>query len=93
MMIMFLRLLMCSTRKITSTFEAEYLWIYMQTKCFALSTDFWIKNQFHATYLGAGAPIADRFLGVSMSRAWASFAATGDPNNAIGEPGNSICLN
>ncbi|KAJ7876624.1 alpha/beta-hydrolase [Mycena leptocephala] len=46
-------------------------------------TDFWIKNQFHATYLGAGAPIADRFLGVSMSRAWASFAATGDPNNAI----------
>ncbi|KAF7352048.1 Carboxylic ester hydrolase [Mycena venus] len=45
-------------------------------------TDFWIKNQFHATYLGAGAPIADRFLGVSMSRAWASFAATGDPNNA-----------
>ncbi|KAJ6588951.1 Alpha/Beta hydrolase protein [Mycena capillaripes] len=45
-------------------------------------TDFWIKNQFHATYLGDGAPIEDRALAVSTSRAWASFAATGDPNNA-----------
>ncbi|KAF7341340.1 Carboxylic ester hydrolase [Mycena venus] len=45
-------------------------------------TDFWIKNHATATYLGPGAPIADRFLGVYMSRSWASFAATGDPNNA-----------
>ncbi|KAJ6537852.1 hypothetical protein B0H19DRAFT_1382528 [Mycena capillaripes] len=49
---------------------------------FPFSTDFWATNHFTATYLGPGAPIADRFLGVYMSRAWASFAATGDPNNA-----------
>ncbi|KAJ7927886.1 hypothetical protein B0H13DRAFT_2312063 [Mycena leptocephala] len=35
-----------------------------------------------ATYLGSSAPIADRFLGVYVSRAWASFIATGDPNKA-----------
>ncbi|KAJ7032363.1 alpha/beta-hydrolase [Mycena alexandri] len=45
-------------------------------------TDFWITNHFTATYLGPTAPIEDRFLGVYMSRAWASFIATGDPNNA-----------
>ncbi|KAJ6561170.1 alpha/beta-hydrolase [Mycena vulgaris] len=45
-------------------------------------TDFWAINHFSATYLGPGAPLADRFLGVYMSRAWASFAATGDPNYA-----------
>ncbi|KAJ7056156.1 alpha/beta-hydrolase [Mycena amicta] len=45
-------------------------------------TAFWITNHFAATYLGPGAPIADRFLGTYMSRAWASFIATGDPNNA-----------
>ncbi|KAJ7919570.1 Alpha/Beta hydrolase protein, partial [Mycena leptocephala] len=45
-------------------------------------TDFWVTNHFTATYLGPGAPIEDRFLGVYMSRAWTSFAATGDPNNA-----------
>ncbi|KAJ7253910.1 alpha/beta-hydrolase [Mycena rebaudengoi] len=45
-------------------------------------TDFWVTNHATATYLGPGAPIADRSLGVYMSRSWASFAATGDPNNA-----------
>ncbi|KAJ7815173.1 alpha/beta-hydrolase [Mycena olivaceomarginata] len=45
-------------------------------------TAFWITNHFTATYLGPTAPIADRFLGTYMSRAWASFIATGDPNNA-----------
>nr|GAT60463.1 predicted protein [Mycena chlorophos] len=45
-------------------------------------TDFWITNHFTATYLGPTAPIEDRFLGVYMSRSWAAFAATGDPNNA-----------
>ncbi|KAJ7278874.1 alpha/beta-hydrolase [Mycena rebaudengoi] len=45
-------------------------------------TDFWITNHFTATYLGPTAPVADRFLGVYMSRSWAAFAATGDPNNA-----------
>ncbi|KAJ7307781.1 alpha/beta-hydrolase [Mycena albidolilacea] len=45
-------------------------------------TDFWVTNHATATYLGPGAPIADRALGVYMSRSWASFAATGDPNNA-----------
>ncbi|KAJ7765364.1 Alpha/Beta hydrolase protein [Mycena metata] len=45
-------------------------------------TDFWITNHFTATYLGPAAPIEDRFLGIYMSRAWASFIATGDPNNA-----------
>ncbi|KAJ7446317.1 alpha/beta-hydrolase [Mycena latifolia] len=45
-------------------------------------TDFWQVNHMAATFLGPGAPIGDRFLGVYMSRAWASFAATGDPNNA-----------
>ncbi|KAJ7474483.1 alpha/beta-hydrolase [Mycena galericulata] len=45
-------------------------------------TDFWITNHFTATYLGPTAPIEDRFLGVYMSRTWASFIATGDPNNA-----------
>ncbi|KAF8197770.1 Alpha/Beta hydrolase protein [Mycena galopus ATCC 62051] len=45
-------------------------------------TAFWITNHFTATYLGPTAPIADRFLGAYMSRAWASFIATGDPNNA-----------
>ncbi|KAJ7093473.1 alpha/beta-hydrolase [Mycena belliarum] len=45
-------------------------------------TDFWLTNHFTATYLGPSAPIADRFLGVHMSRSWASFIATGDPNNA-----------
>ncbi|KAJ6471583.1 alpha/beta-hydrolase [Mycena vitilis] len=45
-------------------------------------TDFWITNHATATYLGPGAPTADRALGVYMSRSWASFAATGDPNNA-----------
>ncbi|KAJ6554847.1 Alpha/Beta hydrolase protein [Mycena capillaripes] len=45
-------------------------------------TDFWITNHATATYLGPGAPIADRSLGVYMSRSWASFVATGDPNNA-----------
>ncbi|KAK7038432.1 carboxylic ester hydrolase [Favolaschia claudopus] len=49
-------------------------------------TDFWNANQFRATYLGPGTPIEDRFLGVYMSRAWASFAATGDPNNAKVSP-------
>jgi hypothetical protein len=48
------------------------------------STDFWITNHFTATYLGPTAPVADRFLGVYMSRSWAAFAATGDPNNANG---------
>ncbi|KAJ6469341.1 alpha/beta-hydrolase [Mycena sanguinolenta] len=43
---------------------------------------FWLTNHFTATYLGPTAPIADRFLGVYMSRSWASFVATGDPNNA-----------
>jgi carboxylesterase type B len=45
-------------------------------------TAFWITNRFTATYLGSTAPIADRFLGVYMSRSWAAFIATGDPNNA-----------
>ncbi|KAJ7306827.1 alpha/beta-hydrolase [Mycena albidolilacea] len=45
-------------------------------------TDFWLTNHFTATYLGPTAPIEDRFLGVYMSRSWASFIATGDPNNA-----------
>ncbi|KAF7338819.1 Carboxylic ester hydrolase [Mycena sanguinolenta] len=45
-------------------------------------TAFWAANHFTATYLGS---IADRFLGVYMSRSWASFVATGDPNNANGE--------
>ncbi|KAJ6599950.1 alpha/beta-hydrolase [Mycena vulgaris] len=45
-------------------------------------TDFWLTNHFTATYLGPSAPIEDRFLGVYMSRSWASFIATGDPNNA-----------
>ncbi|KAJ7473145.1 Alpha/Beta hydrolase protein [Mycena galericulata] len=45
-------------------------------------TDFWITNHATATYLGPPAPIGDRFLGVYMSRTWAAFAATGDPNNA-----------
>ncbi|KAJ7056155.1 alpha/beta-hydrolase [Mycena amicta] len=45
-------------------------------------TAFWVANHFTATYLGPGVPIADRFLGIYMSRAWASFIATGDPNNA-----------
>ncbi|KAJ7484260.1 alpha/beta-hydrolase [Mycena latifolia] len=45
-------------------------------------TEFWLTNHFTATYLGPSAPIADRFLGVYMSRSWASFIATGDPNNA-----------
>ncbi|KAJ7157993.1 hypothetical protein C8R43DRAFT_948835 [Mycena crocata] len=50
------------------------------------SRDFWKTNHFvTAAYLGPGAPIADRLLGVYMSRAWASFAATGDPNNANGK--------
>ncbi|KAJ7670395.1 Alpha/Beta hydrolase protein [Mycena rosella] len=44
--------------------------------------DFWLTNHFTATYLGPSAPIEDRFLGVYMSRSWASFIATGDPNNA-----------
>ncbi|KAJ6572278.1 alpha/beta-hydrolase [Mycena capillaripes] len=45
-------------------------------------TDFWITNHFTTTYLGPTAPIEDRFLGTYMSRSWASFIATGDPNNA-----------
>ncbi|KAJ7114841.1 Alpha/Beta hydrolase protein [Mycena epipterygia] len=45
-------------------------------------TEFWVTNHATATYLGPGAPIEDRFLGVYMSRSWASFAATGNPNNA-----------
>ncbi|KAJ7908643.1 alpha/beta-hydrolase [Mycena leptocephala] len=45
-------------------------------------TDFWITNHFTTTYLGPSAPIEDRFLGAYMSRSWASFIATGDPNNA-----------
>ncbi|KAJ7639985.1 alpha/beta-hydrolase [Mycena polygramma] len=45
-------------------------------------SDFWITNHATATYLGPSAPTADRALGVYMSRSWASFAATGDPNNA-----------
>ncbi|KAJ7034579.1 alpha/beta-hydrolase [Mycena alexandri] len=45
-------------------------------------TAFWITNHFTTTYLGPTAPIEDRFLGVYMSRSWASFIATGDPNNA-----------
>ncbi|KAJ7143605.1 Alpha/Beta hydrolase protein [Mycena crocata] len=45
-------------------------------------TDFWKTHRAMATFLGPTAPIADRFLGVYMSRAWASFAATGNPNNA-----------
>lgn len=49
------------------------------------STDFWVTNHATATCLGPGVPIADRALGVYMSRSWASFAATGDPNNANGE--------
>jgi hypothetical protein len=48
------------------------------------STDFWDANHVAATFLGPGAPIGDRFLGTYMSRTWASFAATGDPNNANG---------
>ncbi|KAF7323561.1 Carboxylic ester hydrolase [Mycena kentingensis (nom. inval.)] len=48
------------------------------------SREFWVNNHFTATYLGPGAPIADRFLGTYMARAWASFVATGDPNNANG---------
>ncbi|KAJ7056340.1 hypothetical protein C8F01DRAFT_1311131 [Mycena amicta] len=48
------------------------------------STDFFLTNHGPATYLGFGAPIADRFLGVYMSRSWAAFVATGDPNNAKG---------
>ncbi|KAJ7742138.1 alpha/beta-hydrolase [Mycena maculata] len=49
-------------------------------------TDFWLTNHFTATYLGSSAPIEDRFLGVYMSRSWASFIATGDPNNVRGVP-------
>ncbi|KAJ7320777.1 alpha/beta-hydrolase [Mycena albidolilacea] len=45
-------------------------------------TAFWITNHFTATYLGPTAPIEDRFLGAYMARSWASFIATGDPNNA-----------
>ncbi|KAJ7820337.1 alpha/beta-hydrolase [Mycena olivaceomarginata] len=45
-------------------------------------TAFWITNHFTATYLGPTAPIEDRFLGTYMARSWASFIATGDPNNA-----------
>ncbi|KAJ7056266.1 alpha/beta-hydrolase [Mycena amicta] len=46
------------------------------------NTDFFRTNHGTATYLGPGAPIADRFLGMYMSRSWAAFVATGDPNNA-----------
>ncbi|KAJ7048847.1 alpha/beta-hydrolase [Mycena amicta] len=46
------------------------------------NTEFFLTNHGTATYLGPGAPIADRFLGVYMSRSWAAFVATGDPNNA-----------
>lgn len=45
-------------------------------------TAFWEENHFTATYLGPGAPIHDRFLGDYMSRSWASFIATGSPNEA-----------
>nr|GAT50520.1 predicted protein [Mycena chlorophos] len=45
-------------------------------------TAFFKANYGTATYLGPGAPIADRFLAVYMSRSWAAFVATGDPNNA-----------
>lgn len=47
-----------------------------------LSTAFWLTNHFTTTYLGPTAPVEDRFLGAYMSRSWASFIATGDPNNA-----------
>jgi hypothetical protein len=57
-----------------------------------ISTDFWVTNHFAATYLGPGAPVEDRFLGVYMSRAWMSFVATGDPNNANGERDHFIFL-
>jgi len=46
------------------------------------NTEFWERNHFTATYLGPGAPNDDRALGDYMSRAWTSFIATGDPNNA-----------
>nr|GAT43049.1 predicted protein [Mycena chlorophos] len=46
------------------------------------TTTFFKANYGTATYLGPGAPIADRFLAVYMSRSWAAFVATGDPNNA-----------
>ncbi|KAJ7333499.1 Alpha/Beta hydrolase protein [Mycena albidolilacea] len=45
-------------------------------------TDFWATNHHMATPLCPGAPIEDRFLRVYMLRSWASFIATGDPNNA-----------
>ncbi|KAJ7096129.1 Alpha/Beta hydrolase protein [Mycena epipterygia] len=45
-------------------------------------TAFWLTNHFTTTYLGPTAPVEDRFLGAYMSRSWASFIATGDPNNA-----------
>ena len=45
-------------------------------------TAFWEQYHFTATYLGPGAPIQDRALGHYMSRSWAAFVATGDPNNA-----------
>ncbi|KAJ7610509.1 alpha/beta-hydrolase [Roridomyces roridus] len=45
-------------------------------------TAFWKANKFTATYLGPGAPIADRFLGSYMAASWAAFVATGDPNTA-----------
>ncbi|KAJ6624226.1 hypothetical protein B0H10DRAFT_2212950 [Mycena sp. CBHHK59/15] len=45
-------------------------------------TDFWIANHFTATYLGLPASIEDCFLAAYMLWSWASFVATGDPNNA-----------
>ncbi|CAK5271875.1 unnamed protein product [Mycena citricolor] len=45
-------------------------------------TAFWKEHGCTATYLGPGAPTGDRSLGIAMSRAWASFIATGDPNEA-----------
>ncbi|KAJ7863725.1 Alpha/Beta hydrolase protein [Mycena olivaceomarginata] len=49
-------------------------------------TDFWLTNHFTATYLGPTAPIEDRFLGVYMSRSWASFIANREiQTNANGE--------
>ncbi|KAJ7133107.1 hypothetical protein C8R44DRAFT_730303 [Mycena epipterygia] len=51
----------------------------------SMSTEFWVTNHATATYLDPGVPIEDRFLGVYMSRSWASFAATGDPNNTNGQ--------
>ncbi|KAJ7626883.1 alpha/beta-hydrolase [Roridomyces roridus] len=70
----------------TSFAPIDYISHFLEVSyVFNLQNDdiaFWVTNHFTATFLGAGAPIADRFLGSYMAASWAAFIATGDPNNA-----------